>query len=219
MADPLDQLPNQGHVALLADRTSQPQPGGDHHGECHPDNAPLALDTYFIRLDVPESPRLLDQMLLHGLPVGTASPHPSGNGALIEAKRRDDGLRRTAVGQQRDHQADRLRRGPQAIQGGALGGTARLVAHGTQEALLLARVDADGALTTLASGRAGQIRAKYRCGVHDCPPGFAGERARRSMSGPLFLSQSTYPTIQGRATLQVEQSTPPVKTFSPNTAY
>ena len=39
---PLDQPPDQRHVALLTDLASQPQSGGDHHGQRHPDDAALA---------------------------------------------------------------------------------------------------------------------------------------------------------------------------------
>ena len=40
---PLDQPPDQRHVALFADLTGQPQPGPDHHGQRHPDDAPCVF--------------------------------------------------------------------------------------------------------------------------------------------------------------------------------
>ena len=56
----LDQSPDQGHVAVLADLTSQPQAGLDHHGQRHPHHAPLSLDAYLIGLHLSEVPRLFD---------------------------------------------------------------------------------------------------------------------------------------------------------------
>src|SRR5262250_2338991 len=53
-AHPLDQSPDQWHIALLTDLTSQPQAGGDHYGERHPDNAPLSLDAYLVGLHLAE---------------------------------------------------------------------------------------------------------------------------------------------------------------------
>ena len=47
----------------------------DHHGQRHPDDAPLRLDADLVGLHLPEIPGLLDQMLLHGLAL-VASPRP-----------------------------------------------------------------------------------------------------------------------------------------------
>ena len=140
--------------------------GGNHHRECHPDNAPLSLHAYFVGLYLAEFSRLLDQMLLHRLPLGAPSAHPPRHSPLVEAKRCHDGLGRTAVCQQSDDQADRLRRGPQAIQGRAFRNAACLVAHGAQEAPLLARVDTDVALAALASGGTRQVRAGGELPIH-----------------------------------------------------
>ena len=45
-------------------------------------------------------------------------------------------------------------------------GAEGFVAHGTQKAVVLPRVDANVALASLSSGRASHIRAKCCCGVH-----------------------------------------------------
>src|SRR5574341_2169910 len=97
------------------------------------------------------------------------------------------------------HQCDdtrhRLGRGPQAVQRGAFRSAERLVARGAEESPVLARVDANIALACLASGGASQIGAACRCGVHDRPPGFVGEHAWRSMSGPPFSLQASFTTV------------------------
>ena len=97
------------------------------------------------------------------------------------------------------YEADRLRRGPQAIEGGAFRDAACLVALRADEALVLARVDANVPLASLSSGGARQIGAACGCGVHDDPPGVAWQHARRSMSGPLFSLQVSLTTVKWRA--------------------
>ena len=77
---------------------------------------PLCLDADLIGLHLPQVTRLLDQMLLDGLPLDARARHPTRHRPLVEAKGDDDRLQRTAMGQQRHHQADRLRRGPQAVE-------------------------------------------------------------------------------------------------------
>ena len=102
----------------------------------------------------PPKGRLLDQMLLHRLALDAPSRHPTPHRPLVEAKRRDDGVGRTAVGEQRHHEGDGLGGGAQAIERGAFRGAERLVALRAQEPLILARMDADVTLAGLASGRA-----------------------------------------------------------------
>src|SRR5262245_4203499 len=91
------------------------------------------------------------------------------------------------------HQADRLHRGPQAIPGGAFRSAEGLVALRAHEALVLTRVDTNIALAALASGRARQIGAKYRCGVHDDPPGVVGEHAKKEyVWTPIFITSEPH---------------------------
>src|SRR6266705_3289953 len=139
-------------------------------------------------------------MLLHGLALHAASRHPTRHRPLVEAKRHDDGLRRTAVREQRHHEGDGLGRSAQAVKRGAFRGAERLVARGTQEPLVLARVDADVALAGLASGRACQTGAECGRGVHACPPCLALTYAKRSMASSLFLAQPIHTTVKCRAT-------------------
>ena len=72
-----------------------------------------------------------------------------------------------------------------------------LYSLGAEEALVLARVDTNIALTCLTSGRARPIGAEYRGGVHDDSPLLAllGSRSRKSMSGPPFSLQANLTTV------------------------
>ena len=195
---PLDQPPDQRHVTLRADLAGQPQARPDHHGQRHPHDAALLLDADLVGLHLPQVTRLLDQMLLHRLPLAASARQPTRHRPLVIAKRHDDRLQWTPVGHQRHHQADRLRRGPQAIEGGAFRGAERLVALRAHEALVLARVDANVALACLASGRARQIGAEYRGGVHDDPPGVAGEHAKKEyVWTPIFITSAPHHGLVG----------------------
>src|ERR1700746_428263 len=101
------------------------------------------------------------------------------------------------MGQQRDHEAHRLGSGSQAVKRRAFRGAERLVALGAEEALVLPRVDANIALTYLASGRALQMRAEDGGGVHEDSPLLAllGSMPRGSMSGPPFSLQANLTTV------------------------
>jgi hypothetical protein len=120
----------------------------------------LFLDPQFVGLHLSEVVGLFDQMLLYRLALHAASRHPTCYRALVEAKRRDDGLRRTAVGEERQHARDRVSWGPQAVKRRAFGVCEGSMTLCTDKALVLARVDADIALANLASGRTRQIGAE-----------------------------------------------------------
>src|SRR5207245_4448788 len=106
-------------------------------------HAALFLDADLIGLYLPQVTRLLDQMLLHRLALSAGTCHPPRDRPLVIAKRDDDRLEWTPMGQQRHHQTHRLCRGPQAIEGRAFRGAERLAALRTDKALVLARVDAN----------------------------------------------------------------------------
>src|SRR5712691_7495921 len=194
---PLDQPSDQGHVTLLTDLAAQPQARLDHHGERHPHDAALLLDADLIGLYLSSVAGLFDQALLHGLPLAPRAGPPRGDGAFIASKRRHNGLHGTAMGGQGHDEGHGLCRGAQPIEGRAFGGAERLVTRVTDEPLLLLRMDTDIALAGLASGRAREIRAEYRGGVHDDSPLLVvlGSMPRRSMSGPPFPLQSHSTTV------------------------
>ena len=192
---PLHEAPNQGQVTVGADLTRQPQAGADHHRQGHPHNAPLGLDADLVGLHLPQVTRLLDQMLLYGLPLDPSACRPARHGPFVEAKGDDDRLQWTAMGEERDHKGHRLRRGPQVVQRRAFRHGKRFTARRAEEPRVLTRVDTNIALACLSSGRALQIRAEDDAGVHDCPPGFAWEHTKRSISGPQSSSQLNCTTV------------------------
>src|SRR5262249_4221051 len=193
---PLDQPPNQEQVTLLADLAAQPQARLDHHGQRHPHHAALFLAAELIGLHLPQVTWLLDQILVHGLTLTARAGPPRRDGALIEAKRRHDGLYGTAMGEQSHDDDHGLGRGAQPIEDRAFCGAEGFVARVADEPLLLPRMDTDVTLASLASGRAVPIGAECGCGVHDGPPGFVWKQAKRSMSGPPFLLQVSFTTVQ-----------------------
>jgi len=84
----------------------------------------------------------------------------------------------------------RFCRGAQPIEDRAFGGAEGFVALVADEPLLLPRMDTDIALASLASGRARQIGAEYRGGVHDRPPGVAGEHSQEEYGWPPIFFPS-----------------------------
>jgi len=173
---PLDQPPDQRHVALLTDLASQPQPGGDHHGERHPDYAPLSLDAYLVGLHLAEVPRLLDQMFLDGLALAASACPPRRDRPLVEPKSHHNSLHRTTMGEQRDDQRHKVARSAQAVQDGPVRCGKGLATLRADEAPVLARMDTNIPLASLASGGTCHIGTECRCGVHACPPRSVGER-------------------------------------------
>ncbi|HYN25454.1 MAG TPA: hypothetical protein VES69_10470 [Pyrinomonadaceae bacterium] len=105
---------------------------------------------------------MLDQMLLHRLSMAASARPPVRYRPLVEAEGDHDGLEGTAMGQQGEHEGHGLRRGPQAIERGVLGGCEGLAALCTNEPLVLARVDANVTLAHLASGGTREIGAECR---------------------------------------------------------
>ena len=97
---PLNQPPEQCHVALLTDLTAKPQARLDHHGQRHPHDVPLFLDTDRIGLHLSKGTWLLDQILVHDLALTARASPPRCHGALVEPKSRDDRLERTPIGEQ-----------------------------------------------------------------------------------------------------------------------
>ena len=102
--------------------------------------------------------------------------------------------------EQRHYGHDQLSRGTQPVEDRAFRRGESFVALLTEKPLLFARMDPDIPLASLASGGTRSIGTEYCCGVHDCPPGGAGEHARKSMSGPPFALQLSTTTVYCRAT-------------------
>jgi len=171
---PLDQPPDQGHVALLADLAAQPQACLDHHGQCHPHDTALLLDTDLIGLHLPQVPWLLDQILVHGLALTARAGPPIGNGPLVKPKSRHNRLQGTPMGQQAHNEHHGLCRGAQPIEDRAFCSAEGLMTLVTDEPLFLLGMDTNIALADVASGMTVPVGAECHCGVHDAPPGCAG---------------------------------------------
>ena len=90
--DPFDQAPDQRHVAVLADFTTEPQAGLHRHGHRHPHHGALFLDPNLVGLNLSEITRLLHQKLVDGLTLTAGSGPPMGNCAFIESKSRHNRL-------------------------------------------------------------------------------------------------------------------------------
>jgi hypothetical protein len=101
------------------------------------------------------------------------------------------------MGEQGHDEGHGLCRSAQPIKHRAFGGAERLVTRVTDEPLLLLRMDTDIALAGLASGRAREIGAEYRGGVHDESPRVALLESvpRRSMPEPPFSLQANLTTV------------------------
>src|SRR5262252_4256707 len=206
---PLDEPPDQGQVALLADLAAQPQARRDHQGQRHPDNAALFLDAQLIGLHLPQVPWLLDQILVHGLALTTRAGPPIRYSALIKAKRRHDGLHGAPMGQQGHDDDHSLGRGAQPIEDGPFAGAEGCVTRVADEALLLLRMDTNIALVGLASRMAVRIGAEYRCGVHNAPPGYAWNHCHEKYvwtpvcftTSPHHGLMQSYPRSQSAAKL------------------
>src|SRR4029453_14133837 len=176
----LDQAPDQRQITLLTDLAAQPQAPPPqpqarlyHHGQGHPHNAALFLDTEFVSLYLSQVAWLLDQRFVYGLALTVRGGPPRRDGTLVEPKRCHDGLHGAPMGEQGHHEHHGLCRGAQPVEDGPCAGAEGFATRVAEEALLLLRMDTNSALAGLASRMAVRIGAEYRCGVHDVPPGSA----------------------------------------------
>jgi len=202
----LDQPPDQRHVALLTDLASEPQPGGDHQSERHPDNAPVSLDASRVGLHLAEVSRLLDPMFLDGLALAARACAPRRDRPRVKPKGHHHSLHRTAMGEQREDQRHQVARRAQAVQDGPVRCGTGLATRRADEAPVLARMDANMPPAGVASGGTRHVGAECRCGVHAYPPRSVGERTERSMAGPPFVSQGHRTTVSGWSYLSLPEA-------------
>src|SRR5574341_2517801 len=196
---PPNQATHQRPIAVRAHLACEPQAAADPHRQRHPDAASLLLDADRVGLSLAQVVWRLDQLLLHRLALDSSARQPTRHCPLVIAKRHDDRWQWTPVGPQGPYQADRLRRGPQAIQCGAFRCAERLVALRAEEALVLTRMDTNVTLAGLASGGALQIGAKCAGGVHVVSsPGVAGEHAKKEyVWTPIFIATAPHHGLVG----------------------
>src|SRR5262249_7456164 len=165
--DALDQLSDQVRIARWSDYSAQPQAGPDFDCHRHPaDYVAQHFDANLIHLDFAQWARLLDQMLVNGLTMKTATCLPIYYRTLIDFECEDDSLNGTPTRQQLEHKHDNLGRRPQPIERSPLALAERFPANLATIAAFFLVVHGDIAFANLPSGRAGFIRAEYFSRVH-----------------------------------------------------
>jgi hypothetical protein len=158
---------NQVLISLRANFPTQPQAGGDHHCQGHPDTPSLCFDLDFIRLHLLQiKPALTHQMLMHHRTLVARPLPPTPNRPLVQPKGFDNGGQRAPVRQQANHQQDNLRIAAQAIKQTALRHAKRPVAYAAHIPLVLLAMYPNVASPALASCRTVNIGAKYSLWVH-----------------------------------------------------
>ena len=113
-AHPLDQPPDQRHVALRAASPASLARWRPSRRR-RPDNTPLSLDAYLVGCPLAESPRLLDEDALLGLALAASACPPRRDHPLVELKGHPNGLHGTAMGEQRHDQRHKVTRSARAV--------------------------------------------------------------------------------------------------------
>ncbi len=158
---------DQDQISPGAYRTAQPQPGGDHQRQGHPESSLLGLDFDLIGLHLLQiQVGAAHGVFMHGLTVLTGPLPAVPHRALIKAKRLDYRLNGTAVGQERHHQQHRLGTCPQPVKYRTFAGAKGLFAYFTDVTLFLLTMHLNVAFSALTSCRTLNIRAKYSLWVH-----------------------------------------------------
>jgi hypothetical protein len=160
--DARDEIFDQGAVPMLTDFSAQPQTGRDHHRHPHPDDCALKLDPKLIGLDLAQSPRLLDQMLMHGLRMPAAFFKPVPDRSLIQTKGEDDRLDRATVREQFHHQRQEIRALPQTVKDRPGSGAESHLALAANVTTVFLGMDTNIAFSNLSSG--GTVEVGTKCG-------------------------------------------------------
>ena len=114
--------------------------------------------------------RTLYHVLVHTLAVLPRPRLPTQHGTLVQAKGHDNGLHRTAAGQQCHNNDHQVLGGPQPIERGAPGLGKCLATYVALVPTFLQTVHADVSFVDLSTCRTSRIGAKYRLWVHLAPP-------------------------------------------------
>src|SRR4029077_20426606 len=123
-----------------------------HPGERHPDYAPLSLAAYLVGLHLAEVPRWLDQMFLDGRALAASACPPRRDRPLVAPKSPHHSLHRTAMGAHRYDQRHKVARRAASVQDGPVRCGTGLATLCADEAPVLARMDTNIPLASLASG-------------------------------------------------------------------
>jgi len=150
--DLLSQQIDETRVAMHREHPAQPEARFDLHRHGHPDDELLGkLDADLIGLNLHQISGLLYEGLMHLLTMPARLVLPGEDGALRKAQRGHDGLRRTALGQECDHDEEERVRLLQIKERRSLGMCEGMAASLTDLAAFLLALDADVARSDDAS--------------------------------------------------------------------
>ncbi len=144
-----------------------------------PDDAALGLDAHLVSLNLSEVTRLDNVRVVDGFGMHASSLKLVADRLRLTAKSMFDGDKRAAPTDERDNQDDECLVSAAAMEDGAGASAEGLAADGAAVAPFLLTMDADVALSQLASCRTGQGGAPYLLRIHglllfgfvtqDCP--------------------------------------------------
>jgi hypothetical protein len=164
----LSQQPiSQTAIPVETDGPSKPQAGRNHHGQAHPGDQLSPFDPHLVGLDMDQiKSSLLDHRLVQNLTVVPGSISPTRHRSLIESEGVDNRLEWTAIRHQGDDHDNQLCWLAQPFHHCSSPRAKRVTTVATAIASPLAIMDANIALSDLASCRTRQVWAKLSGRVH-----------------------------------------------------
>jgi len=162
----LHQCPHQVLVATLTQHPTQPQTCLNLHCHSHPYNETLHLDPDFIGLYLSQVAWLFYQVFMYLLAVLARPTLPTLHRAFVQAKRHNDGLKRTPMSQKGDHNDHHILCRPQPVESGAFACGECLATDVADVPTVFLTVHTDVTFADLPSCGTGGIVAKYGLWVH-----------------------------------------------------
>jgi hypothetical protein len=156
----LNQTGYKSAVTAACYNSAQPQSGAYHHSHSHPKDAALEFHSEFIHLHLTQITRTSDKLLMNRETMNTGTLLPTGDCSFVKREGGNNGLSRTAEGEQSDNLSDKFLRVAKAVKGAAFSFSKGLCTDRAFVATLFERVNADVALAGFASGRTVHIRTK-----------------------------------------------------------
>ena len=192
---------DQVEVAARADHPAEPEPR--RHGHRHPEPPAHRLDVQLVGLDVPQvNLPAQDQLLVKALTM-TARPIPSGGDRpLIEPEGDDDGLHRTVVAEQSNHDGHQVDGFLEAVERRVARGGESLAAGEASVTALLPAMHVDVAESELSAYGAIGVVAELSERVHRASlRARFGDHARRDARWTrVFQEVTPLITVQWGAT-------------------
>lgn len=158
---------DQALISVGTDRSTQPQPGRDHHRHRQPHRPALSFHFDLVGLNLLQVKlALAHRMLMHPLAMFSGSLPSTFDRPLVKAIGCHNRLQRTAMGQQGQHDHHQLGVGFEPVKDRAFTGRKSGLADLTPIPLFLLTMDADVTSADLSSCRTVKIRAKYLLWVY-----------------------------------------------------